>query len=71
MRPFPGREALVSYAQGWLDVFDEDTIEPSEFIDLGDQVVAVGVVGCARSRPPRIRRAAASYGREQTLNQVP
>ncbi len=47
--PFRGREALVRYAQGWLDVFDEYTIEPREFIDLGEQVVAVGVV-VARGR---------------------
>jgi hypothetical protein len=33
----------------WLDVFDEYAIETSEFIDLGEQVVAVGLV-VARGR---------------------
>jgi ketosteroid isomerase-like protein len=48
-KPFRGREAFIEYAQGWLAVFDQYVVEPSEYFDLGDCVVVVGRV-TARGR---------------------
>jgi ketosteroid isomerase-like protein len=36
-----GREGLTRALQDQLDVFEEWTVEPEEFIDLGDQVLVV------------------------------
>jgi ketosteroid isomerase-like protein len=47
--PFRGREAYVQYARGWQQAFEHYAVEPSEYLDLGEYVVAVGRV-VARGR---------------------
>jgi ketosteroid isomerase-like protein len=40
--PMHSKDAVLAYAQDWLDLFDDFKIEPLELIDAGaDQVVAV------------------------------
>ena len=40
--PMHGRDAVVAYAQEWLDMFDEFNVEPVEVIDAGgDKIIAV------------------------------
>jgi uncharacterized protein len=39
-----GSEALADYFRGWLDAYDAYEIQVSEYIDLGEHVVAVGGV---------------------------
>ncbi|MEK6327500.1 MAG: nuclear transport factor 2 family protein [Actinomycetota bacterium] len=46
---FRGREAFAEYVEGWLQAFDQYTIEVTEFIDFPECVVAVGRVA-ARGR---------------------
>ena len=36
---YRGREGMRHWVQGWLDVFDELSVEPLEFIPAGDYVV--------------------------------
>ena len=48
-KPFRGREAFIEYARGWLEVFEQYVMEPSEYVDLGEHVVVVGRV-TARGR---------------------
>ena len=46
---FRGREAFAEYMEGWLQSFDQYTIEVTEYIELPESVVAVGRV-TARGR---------------------
>ena len=39
-----GAEAFAAYFRGWFDAFDSYEIRVSEYIDLGEYVVAVGGV---------------------------
>jgi ketosteroid isomerase-like protein len=39
-----GSEALAAYLGGWFEAFDSYEIHVSEYIDLGESVVAVGGV---------------------------
>ena len=39
-----GSEAFAAYWRGWFDAFDSYEIRVSEYIDLGEYVVAVGGV---------------------------
>jgi ketosteroid isomerase-like protein len=36
---YRGYEQMRRWIEGWLDVFDEISIEPQEFIPVGDHVV--------------------------------
>jgi ketosteroid isomerase-like protein len=41
---FRGHEAFAEYMEGWLQAFDQYTIEVTEYVDLREYVVAVGRV---------------------------
>jgi ketosteroid isomerase-like protein len=41
---FRGSEALAEYLRDWFDVFEHYEVEVSEYVNLGEHVVAVGRV---------------------------